>query len=42
MVADAEKVLINPPEEKRDLSKKVLTCIEKRFEEVLLVPVLIR
>ncbi|PKC59830.1 DNA/RNA polymerase [Rhizophagus irregularis] len=41
-VADAEKVLINPPEEKRDLSKKVLTCIEKRFEEVPLAPVLIR
>ncbi|CAB4399803.1 unnamed protein product [Rhizophagus irregularis] len=41
-VADAEKVLINPSEEKRDLSKKVLTCIEKRFKEVPLAPVLIR
>jgi hypothetical protein len=38
-VADAEKILINLPE---DLSEKVLTNIEKRFEEVLLAPVLIR
>ncbi|CAB4483750.1 unnamed protein product [Rhizophagus irregularis] len=39
-VADAEKVLITSPPE--DLSKKVLDCIQKRFEEVPLVPVLIR
>ncbi|RIA81314.1 hypothetical protein C1645_837189 [Glomus cerebriforme] len=38
-VADAEKVLINPPE---DLSKTVLARIQKRFEEVPLAPVLIR
>uniref|UniRef100_U9U1Z9 Uncharacterized protein n=1 Tax=Rhizophagus irregularis (strain DAOM 181602 / DAOM 197198 / MUCL 43194) TaxID=747089 RepID=U9U1Z9_RHIID len=38
-VADAEKVLITFPPE--DLSKKVLDCIQKRFEEVPLVPVLI-
>ncbi|CAB4384728.1 unnamed protein product [Rhizophagus irregularis] len=41
-VVDAEKVLINPPEEKRDLSEKVLAHIQKRFEEVPLAPVLIR
>ena len=38
MVADAEKVLINLPE---DLSKKVLAHIQKRFEEVSLASVLI-
>ncbi|CAG8636678.1 8714_t:CDS:2, partial [Gigaspora rosea] len=38
-VSQAEKVLINLPE---DLSEKVLAHIEKRFEEVPLVPVLIR
>ncbi|CAB4459902.1 unnamed protein product [Rhizophagus irregularis] len=43
-VADAEKVLINPPERQaeRDLSEKVLAHIQKRFEEVPLAPVLIR
>ena len=42
--ADTEKVLINLPEHqaKRDLSKKVLARIQKRFEEVPLAPVLIR
>ncbi|CAB4384670.1 unnamed protein product [Rhizophagus irregularis] len=39
-VAQAKKVLINPPED--SLSKKVLAYIEKRFEEVPLAPVLIR
>ncbi|PKK58841.1 DNA/RNA polymerase [Rhizophagus irregularis] len=39
-VAQAKKVLINPPED--SLSKKVLAHIEKRFEEVPLAPVLIR
>ena len=39
-VADAEKVLITLPPE--DLSKKVLDCIQKRFEEVPLAPVLIQ
>ncbi|CAB4385138.1 unnamed protein product [Rhizophagus irregularis] len=39
-VAQAKKVLINPPED--SLSKKVLVHIEKRFEEVPLAPVLIR
>ncbi|CAG8816976.1 17761_t:CDS:2, partial [Racocetra persica] len=34
-VADARKVLINPP---KDLSEKVLAHIEKRFEEVPLAP----
>ena len=38
-VSQAEKVLINPPE---DLLKKVLARIQKRFEEVSLAPVLIR
>ena len=38
-VAQAKKILISPPE---DLSEKVLTNIEKRFEEVPLAPVLIR
>jgi hypothetical protein len=38
-VAQAEKVLINPPE---DLSEKLLAHIKKRFEEVPLAPVLIR
>ena len=38
-VADAEKILINPP---KDLPEKLLAHIEKRFEEVPLVPVLIR
>lgn len=38
-VSQAEKVLINLPEA---LSEKVLAHIEKRFEEVPLVPVLIR
>ncbi|CAG8836434.1 38604_t:CDS:2, partial [Gigaspora margarita] len=37
-VSQAEKVLINLPE---DLLEKVLAYIEKRFKEVLLVPVLI-
>jgi hypothetical protein len=37
-VADAEKILINLPE---DLSEKLLAYIKKRFEEVLLAPVLI-
>ena len=43
-VADAKKVLINPPERQaeRDLSKKVLTHIQRRFREVPLAPVLIR
>ena len=43
-VSQAEKVLINPPEElsKKDLSKKVLAHIQRRFEEVPLAPVLIR
>ena len=43
-VADAKKVLINPPEcqAERDLSKKVLTHIQRRFREVPLAPVLIR
>jgi hypothetical protein len=39
-VAQAKKVLINPSED--SLSKKILAQIEKRFEEVPLVPVLIR
>jgi hypothetical protein len=38
-VSQAEKVLINPP---KDLSEKVLACIQKRFKEVPLAPVLIR
>ena len=38
-MAQAKKVLINPP---RDLPEKVLARIQKRFEEVLLAPVLIR
>ena len=38
-VAQAKKILISPP---KDLSEKVLTNIKKRFEEVLLTPVLIR
>ena len=38
-VSQAEKVLINPP---KDLSKKVLAHIQKRFEEVPLASVLIR
>jgi len=37
-VADAEKVLISPPE---DLSEKVLAHIQKRFEKVPLAPVFI-
>ncbi|RGB29795.1 hypothetical protein C1646_766147 [Rhizophagus diaphanus] len=37
-MANAEKVLINPSE---DLSEKILAHIQKRFEEVPLVPVLI-
>ncbi|GBB96893.1 hypothetical protein RclHR1_28660001, partial [Rhizophagus clarus] len=43
-VADTEKVLISPPERQaeRDLSKKVLAHIQKRFEGVPLAPVLIR
>ena len=43
-VAQAKKVLISPPERqaKRDLSKKVLARIQKRFEGVPLAPVLIR
>ncbi|GET65369.1 hypothetical protein GLOIN_2v1770751 [Rhizophagus irregularis DAOM 181602=DAOM 197198] len=43
-VAQAKKVLINPPERQaeRDLSKKVLARIQKRFEGVPLAPVLIR
>ncbi|GES86509.1 hypothetical protein GLOIN_2v1770751 [Rhizophagus clarus] len=39
MVADAEKILINPP---KDLAETILSHIEKRFEEVPLAPVLIR
>ena len=38
-VADAEKILINPP---KDLAETILSHIEKRFEEVPLAPVLIR
>ena len=43
-VTQAKKVLINPLEcqAERDLSKKVLACIQKRFEEIPLAPVLIR
>ena len=46
-VAQAKKVLINLPERhnrvaERDLSKKVLAHIQKRFEGVPLAPVLIR
>ena len=49
-VANAKKVLINPPERiplgshqaERDLSKKVLTHIQRRFREVPLALVLIR
>ncbi|GES90614.1 hypothetical protein GLOIN_2v1791797 [Rhizophagus clarus] len=43
-VANAEKVLISLPERqaKRDLSKKVLAHIQKRFEGVPLAPVLIQ
>jgi hypothetical protein len=43
-VAQAKKVLINPPERQaeKDLSKKVLTHIQRRFREVPLAPVLIR
>jgi hypothetical protein len=40
IVAQAKKVLINPPED--SLSKKVLAHIEKRFKKVPLAPVLIR
>ncbi|PKY36293.1 hypothetical protein RhiirB3_458573 [Rhizophagus irregularis] len=35
-VADAEKILINPP---KDLAETILSHIEKRFEEVPLAPV---
>ncbi|RIA84776.1 hypothetical protein C1645_742074 [Glomus cerebriforme] len=44
MVTDAEKVLISSPEcqAERDLSKKVLVRIQKRFEGVPLAPVLIQ
>ncbi len=38
-IVNAEKVLINLPE---DLPEKILTHIQKRFEEVPLAPVLIR
>ena len=38
-VADAEKILINPP---KDLPEKVLAHIQRRFREVPLAPVLIR
>ena len=43
-MAQAKKVLINPPERQaeRDLSEKVLAHIQKRFEEVPLAPVLIQ
>ena len=43
-VAQAKKVLINPPEHQaeRDLSEKVLAHTKKRFGEVPLAPVLIR
>ena len=38
-MAQAKKVLINPPE---DLSEKVLVYTQRRFREVPLAPVLIR
>ena len=38
-VSQAEKVLINPP---KDLPKKILARIQKRFEKVPLAPVLIQ
>src|SRR5688572_941798 len=38
-VADAEKILINPP---KDLPEKLLAHIQRRFREVTLAPVLIR
>ncbi|GES80529.1 hypothetical protein GLOIN_2v1770751 [Rhizophagus clarus] len=43
-VVNAEKVLINSPERQaeRDLSKKVLVHIQKRFAGVSLAPVLMR
>ena len=44
-VADAKKVLINPPERQAErdlLPKKILAHIQRRFREVSLAPVLIR
>ena len=38
-VADAEKILINPP---KDLPEKLLAHIQRRFREVPLAPVFIR
>ena len=38
-VSQAEKVLINPPE---NLPEKILARIQKKYEEVSLAPVLIR